>query len=146
VKKFDRERMKEDIGKRLAFLWYIQRMPKWECVKQLFPKNNDESAKRNSTVVFTRYRVLDHVLGMLSSRIDDKFVEKMLYRLAMRGLETNSDSLILEVVDRVAKIQGKYKDKLEVTMPDLEKDSEKAEHAKEVLRRAGIDPKLLSSN
>jgi len=146
MKKFDREKLKEQVGKQLAFLWYVKRLKKWECVQKLFPKNSDESARRNSTIVFTRYRVLDYVLAMLPTRIDDKFVEKMLYRLAMRGLETNSDSLVLEVVDRVAKIHGLYKEKLEVAMPDLERDSEKAEHAKGVLRRAGIDPKLLSSN
>lgn len=133
------------VGKKLARL-FLEGNSKADCVRQVFPKFSSDNARKASPTIFRRYEVTRHVLDMLPSKFKDDDCEKLLHHLIDKAMTKQDDYLILQIIDRIAKIQGKFSDNLNIKVANLEEEDARVKEAEIVLRRAGVDPARINLN
>lgn len=135
--------IRQKIGDKLAMLWFAKGVKKWEAILRVFPHMSEENARANAFNIFKRYKVADRVLEMFDSEIGDTLVDQLVNFIKDNVLETKDVSVAMALLDRVAKLKGRFTDKLEVAQSTVEDDEEKARKARLVLERSGIDPDSL---
>lgn len=133
------------IGKRLARL-FAEGKSKADCVRQVFPKMSDNSARTNAPSIFRRYQVVQHLMEFFPADLGDKDCERLIHLLLDKAIQKGDDYLLLQLVDRIAKIQGKYTEKLQLESKSLDEENARLREAESVLKRAGLDPSRINLN
>lgn len=137
--------MKRYIGIKLA-KHFLAGLNRKQCVQEVFPKMNENSARKNAPHIFRRYEVNERAKELLPKTVSKKDVEGLLNYILENALNKKDDFLILQIIDRIAKIQGRYTEKIEISNSDLEKEKQELEEAHQVLKRANVDPTKINLN
>ena len=133
------------IGKKLA-KHYLEGMPKSECILLVFPKMNPLTARKECGRIFRRYEVTRHLLSFFPDKIDEKDCERLVNHLIDKAIKNQDDSLLLQLVDRIAKLKGRYSETMRVETKTLEEEETRLKEAEMILRRARIDPAKINLN
>lgn len=133
------------IGRRLAKL-LADGLSKADCVRRVFPKMSETSARTNSTTIFRRYEVVKYLLELFPQDLGKQNCEALINYLIDKALTKGDDYMILQIVDRIAKIQGKYSEKIQIEARNLDEEDARLREAESVLKRAGIDPSRVNLN
>ena len=139
------EELRKLIATKLAKL-FIDGNTKADCVRFVFPKMSRNSARTNAPFIFRRYNVIERVMELFPDKLGDKDCERLLNYLKGKAFERGDDNLILQIVDRIAKLQGKFTEKFQVETKSLEEEEFRLKEATIVLARAGIDQSKINLN
>lgn len=126
------------LGKRLAELVYLRGMTQTDAIMQLWPNMARKNAELNSTRIMRQYEVLDRLYEMIPPKIREDEFERMFNWLKERAFSRGDERLVLELLDRFAKANGRYKQELTVEVNRGERDILRLERARKILADKGL--------
>lgn len=126
-------------GKKLAKLIFFDGLSQTDAILKVFPHLKRESAGQNATRILAFHKVNERLFEMLPASIDEDATERLWHLLAQSALRNNNEKMLLELLDRHAKLSGKFKNDLNVNVSRDEEYLKRVELAKKLLAKQSID-------